>query len=565
MSQRLSPRPALLIALMVLLPAALVLSGLSSCATSSGSTLGRVIATQGGGGQTQNPPQKPTEQPNPNPPVAKQGLEVISEPTNAEVWIDGSFRGLSPYIATDISTGWHKVTLRKTGFYESSNWVDFESDYMLYQTTMVQMMGYLQLSVSPQEAAVSIGGRPVSPGLTQLPVGTYTVVGRLFGYADFQQPVTIEDKATTSVDVALVPTEFAVNSLSVPKPAVNPDNPGLLGLLEADFSVTGPGSGKVIVRDQASTEIFSQDLPAFTTWQQSFVWNVRDASGRALPDGSYTLVLSAQGSGSDQRIESEVPIRIDRTLKVGPRSVWSGSAGLLYAPVAESLPKGDFQVGILGAGVAAGSLFQAPVQLGARIGFGGGLEVDAAGGILASSAATSVGGSVASRWNLLLPKEAHGTSMAVQTKLSVWLTPLAGTAAVMATDTFANFTGISVEAPFELSLGLVNFLLSPGLTASLWYPYSQTSTASPVAWLSMRAGIMLETGPVMAGLSASTRTEPLPGGVAFLASPVPFEAGAEIHWLIPGTRLLLSGIMAGEYQDNNNYYFMGGAGLGFLY
>lgn len=155
--------------------------------------------------------------------------------------------------------------------------------------------------------------------------------------------------------------------------------------------------------------------------------------------------------------------------------------------------------------------------------------------------------------------------MAVQTKLSVWLTPLAGTAAVMATDTFANFTGISVEAPFELSLGLVNFLLSPGLTASLWYPYSQTSTASPVAWLSMRAGIMLETGPVMAGLSASTRTEPLPGGVAFLASPVPFEAGAEIHWLIPGTRLLLSGIMAGEYQDNNNYYFMGGAGLGFLY
>ena len=215
----------------------------------------------GGRRLTQNPPQKPTEQPNPNPPVAKQGLEVISDPTNAEVWIDGTFRGLSPYIAVDISTGWHKVVIRKTGFYESSNWVDFESDYMLHQTTLVQMMGYLQLSLSPQEATVSVGGRPVTPGLTQLPVGTYTVIARLFGYTDFQQSVTIEDKTTTSLDVALTPAEFAVNSLSVPKPAVNPDNPGLLGLLEASFSVTGPGSGSVIIRDQASTEVFAQALP----------------------------------------------------------------------------------------------------------------------------------------------------------------------------------------------------------------------------------------------------------------------------------------------------------------
>jgi hypothetical protein len=70
---------------------------------------------------------------------------------------------------------------------------------------------------------------------------------------------------------------------------------------------------------------------------------------------------------------------------------------------------------------------------------------------------------------------------------------------------------------------------------------------------------------VSAGLSASTRTEQLPGGIAFLSSPIPYEAGAEIHWLIPGTSLVVTGIIAGEYQDSNNYYFMGGGGLGFLY
>jgi hypothetical protein len=241
--------------------------------------------------------------------------------------------------------------------------------------------------------------------------------------------------------------------------------------------------------------------------------------------------------------------------------------------VAESLPEGDFQAGVLGAGIATDSLFLAPVLFGARIGLGNGLEVDASGGILASAAATffgtstatSFGGAVAARWNLLMPKGAYGTSTAVQAKLSLWLTPIGDTTTVLAVDTFSNFTGISVELPFELSLGAMNFMLSAGVTGSLWSPYFRTPAGNPVAWMYLRAGIMLETGSVMAGISASTRTEPLPGGVTFLASPVPFQAGAEIHWLIPGTRLLLSAIFAGEYEDDQNYYFMGGAGLGFLY
>jgi hypothetical protein len=86
-----------------------------------------------------------------------------------------------------------------------------------------------------------------------------------------------------------------------------------------------------------------------------------------------------------------------------------------------------------------------------------------------------------------------------------------------------------------------------------------------VGWLYLRGGVLIDLGDVMFGISASTRTEPLPGGISLLSSPIPFEAGAEIHWLIPGTRLLLSAIAAGEYQDSSNYYIMGGAGLGYLY
>ena len=86
-----------------------------------------------------------------------------------------------------------------------------------------------------------------------------------------------------------------------------------------------------------------------------------------------------------------------------------------------------------------------------------------------------------------------------------------------------------------------------------------------MGWLYLRGGAFLETGSLMLGISASTRTEPLPGGAAFLSSPIPFQLGVEAHWLIPGTRLLLTAIMAGEYENSDNYYFMGGGGLSFLY
>ncbi len=248
-------------------------------------------------------------------------------------------------------------------------------------------------------------------------------------------------------------------------------------------------------------------------------------------------------------------------------SLWSGSAGLLYAPTTDVLPEGDYQLGILAAGIALSNpdVFQAPAQLGARVGLGSSLELDATVGAIASSAAFPVGASVALRWNMTSPHGDWGTSTALQGKLSAQLVPGVDTVSVLMTDTFADFTGLSVELPLQLQLGRLSLLLTPGVIGSLWYPYSSSTAASPVAWMYLRGGILLDLGSVSAGVSATTRTEPLPGGVAFLGTPVPFQAGAEVHWLVPGTSILVSGIVAGEYEDDSNYYFMGGGGLGFLY
>ena len=544
---------------------------LASCATSKGTTLGTVTAAEAGGRQGGNAPSKPSERPSPNPLQTKQGLEIVTDPDNVEVWIDGAFRGLSPYIAEDLPQGWHKITLRKTGYYETSGWADFESDYMLYQASLVQMIGYLQISVTPQNSVISVGGQEISPGLNTLAVGDYQLLVRSFGFSDYQESITIQEKAVTTLAVTLQPAEFSIASFSVPKPGINPDNPGLLGVLDVNLSVTGPGTGELQILNADSVEVFSKALPEFTTWDQSFSWNVRDSVGNALPDGTYTLAVKAKGDGSDAQVERETTIQVDRTLKIAPRSMWSGSAGLLYAPVAEVLPAGDYQVSFLGAGIAVSNptMFRAPVQLGARVGLGASFEVDASAGLIISSVSTPFTATVSAKYNLLTPHGDYGTSSAVLAKLTVQYNPLVTGSGVLMTDTFANFTGLSLEVPFQLTLGAMNLMLSAGATGSLWYPYRVNPDGSPlqsaVGWLYLRGGAFLETGSLMLGISASTRTEPLPGGIAFLSSPVPFQLGAEAHWLIPGTRMLVSAIMAGEYENSDNYYFMGGGGLSFLY
>jgi hypothetical protein len=345
----------------------------------------------------------------------------------------------------------------------------------------------------------------------------------------------------------------------------------MIGSLEVNFSVTGPGAGEIHVVDSKGDDVYTRALSDFTTWEQSCTWDVHSSTGQALTDGVYTLRLVATGHGGQAPVTRETQFTVDSALKVAPRSVWSGSAGLLYAPVAEILPEGDFQIGMLGAGLSDPSLgIEAPVQLGVRIGVAPGMELDASAGVIATSTVLPLTAGVAARWNLLRPRGGTGTSAAIQVKLAGQVSTTQDSVNPLMTDTFANFTGISVELPLQLTVGALSGLLSFGATGSVWYPYlfkadGVTPRFGPVAWLYIRAGILLDLGPVSAGISASTRTQQLPGGIAFLSSPIPFEAGAEIHWLIPGTRLMISGIFAGEYQDSDNYFFMGGGGLGFLY
>jgi hypothetical protein len=50
------------------------------------------------------------------PTPATGNLQVVSNPSAARIYIDGSYRGITPAIISDLSTNWHTVVLNKSGY-----------------------------------------------------------------------------------------------------------------------------------------------------------------------------------------------------------------------------------------------------------------------------------------------------------------------------------------------------------------------------------------------------------------------------------------------------------------
>lgn len=61
---------------------------------------------------------------------------------------------------------------------------------------------------------------------------------------------------------------------------------------------SGAVAGTATVTNAAGTAVWSGQLTSLTNGVNSFTWNGQDSTGRALPDGTYTLSVTAQdGNG----------------------------------------------------------------------------------------------------------------------------------------------------------------------------------------------------------------------------------------------------------------------------
>jgi hypothetical protein len=491
-------------------------------------------------------------------PEQKDGISINTAPEGASVYIDGDYAGRTP-ILLDVDAGNYDIAIRMIGYYPEIYKITYvEGEYQVIDATLTEITGYLYIATEPTDADITIGGSSASTGVTELRVGSYPVTIRAFGYEPYATQVDIREKQTTEISIALEAAELELSDLSATRKVLNPRNPGRLGEVVFTFDVTTYGSGTASIFNEEDQIIRKIGLPRFTSWSQQFRWTGTDSDGRFAEDGTYRIVVSANDENGTIDEIGPIYLLVSSEAVITYRSGWSGIAGTLYAPSAELLPLSSFQVSILGAGTVTDSAGRVPIQAFVRFPATKGLEIAVQGGvILNSSGSTPLSTGVSAKLDIF--GSANGTAPVGVAAYAVATLLLRTTA-----DSQTNFSGGRAGivgtfrgGPLRLS-GAIELAGAPYPVS--YDPESEWGTAALFSY--GRLGASLEFEGFSAGISGAVRTYPFSEGFGI---QLPFAAGAEVHWLIPGTYLELSAVAFTEFENMSSLYPAFGGGIGIVY
>ncbi len=144
-------------------------------------------------------------------------IYVTSLPTGASVYVDGTYYGAAPALASGLTPGYHQVRISLSGFQDWVGSVNVQSD----GTTKVSQtlsVGPTQTSV-PGTGSISVNSNPAGAdvyldngyvGISPLTIpsvtaGSHVVLLTHPGYANWQATVQVQQGATASVDATLSP------------------------------------------------------------------------------------------------------------------------------------------------------------------------------------------------------------------------------------------------------------------------------------------------------------------------------------------------------------------------
>lgn len=500
-------------------------------------------------------------------PLDRNGsIEVTVEPEDAVIFVDNERVGTGSAEIEELPPGNYKIEARLEGYYSETRFVDLRPRQELSLELLLEaVVGYLDVELLPKDAEVLLGERPIGEFPVELPLGSYDLTVRRFGYLSERRRVQIEEKKSTTLRVELLPAPFEITNLRLSRQRFNPLNQGEVGRTTLSFRVSSHGEGVFLVYREGEA-LLRRRIGPFESWEQQLVWDGRDEEGTPLPDGSYTLEVRGEGSepGRDGTgaVSVRDEVRIDRRIISRYRSLFSGSSGLLYAPLAEPLGPGSTQVSTEGlAFTLPDDRWYAPIVIGTRFGLGIETSISATAGPIISSREEQarIAGSLAFDWRyFFLPgRLAMGTIL----KGSV-TSPVEGSYG--GRDERTNPTGIGVQHPFTLYLGRFYITLAPELH---YGPDGVSYETDPAAdggfWSYLRGGLGYDGETVSFGLSGALRSSPFTKEVDY-DPPIPLAAESRLR--LPSGPLYFSLIVAGDlYPRAAEATLKGGFGAGILF
>ncbi len=499
-----------------------------------------------------------------------RNLDIRTTPQGAQVYVNREYVGRGPVRLDNLESGTYRIRVTQSGYYTARYTIRLdEPRTAVIEVELRRVTGYLSLSSNPPDTRFLVDGEPTDSRLVELPVGTYLLQARRFGYIDVERRIQITENATTSVHVELSEAPFEVRRLRLSRTRFNPTNPGVLGTVQASFEATNVGTALLEILDEQDNVVWTHRFRQFEQRDNSVRWSGRDADGKIAPDGEYRARLVGFDADGEPANEEQARLQIDSTHTLRYRTAWSGTPGLMYAPNTEVLPARSFQFSSAALGhrrwLNDRTRARIPIHASLRVGLPHNFEIGAQATAFAHDEfeRNYAGGGLYLRRQLGQWREQR---LAAALTLSGTAQTYPEDSSYRAPDTATNLAGVKLSAPLELRLDSVRVAATPELAfspARPEYDPPNDADADLAAWAYLRAGAYLDLGAFQTGASVTLRSRPF--GDGRLRLDLPIAAGAEMHMMIPGTVLVLSGYGGGEFEAADDYYVFAGLGLGLLY
>ncbi len=493
------------------------------------------------------------------------GLEIMSEPSNAKVYINGIERGYTPLSLPNLMPGSYVVWLVKETYADRQVMVTVpQKGRVVISLDMERATGMVMIhpqkapgvpSSVPFEPEIYVDGEYQQGGALALHVGFRNIRVRAFGFDDVSKTIAVQQGTSEVIELEMKPALYSLGNAGIRRSRFNPANSGSLGTTECTFEVSAPGKGVLRIMNSQGAEVYSMELGPFTTWSQNVIWNGRTRDGTIVPDGTYTINIDTESIPWDDRPlvkqSAALSVVVDSSISIFPETMASAKSGLLFAAGTDILPRGSFQLDALmlfGKPPATEDAWSnLPMAFAFRVSPVSFLEAAVSLNItpeFGSSSVIGVGGSV--KWQIMKARE---LPLGLAAVLSY------GWAQEGPMTPFAMGTGPEISIPVSWSFGN-SFMafLTPGL---LWSgPDGYPDSGVPGGILS--AGFSYRHAIFNTGLSL--RTEYLFENRVSLG---PVLIGGEIKFF-PGPSVFVFSAMAGVSYEDSTWGGFGGIGIGFI-
>lgn len=473
-------------------------------------------------------------------------LTVESTPSGAEVSLNGRPRGLTPLRLSNLSPGISVLEVTAPGYETARLRVRLQrGESVGLSVPLRRETGSLRVDVQPADAEVLFsGGAPGEPTDLAptpgepffLPTGEYLARVRRFGYRERTIPFEIAPGVGTNLRVVLEPAPFSVAIRETG------DRGGFA------LSATARGSALVTVRDPVGTEVLRRQVILDAP-------ETRALRGEELPPGDYRVMVRAENEAGDSRF------LLSRGITVPEKTAaslipWSGTLGLLYAPLPASRPPGEPTIGTGWAHVPDPRGIDVPisaVSLATSIGIGRDLTLFFGGRALLfetqerNRSSFSLGG-LGRLW------ESDGMALGLGGRATIDA-PLGNEKSYLP-DFFGTPEGVFLFVPASLEIGPATLIAAPegGFTwRKAQWGSGEEDRSERGGILGTRVGAGVRFGSLFIG--ASGRLSWTPGGETGGAAPTA-QIGTEARLSIPdwGTAISPFFALAGPWGNLTGFF-----------